>query len=100
MWQQLKLDGFKLSLLWIVGNYEHPNAVYQSAGHPIFMIFCGFWILQQSYQSIRQCHVQNFTFSGPESAESQFVCSQYKRRQRIWVYKGEIQHRERMVKVR
>ena len=28
--------------------YESPNAVYQSDGHPIFMIFCCFRILQQS----------------------------------------------------
>jgi hypothetical protein len=37
-WQQLKLHGFKLSLLRIVDKDESPNAVYQSEGHTIFTI--------------------------------------------------------------
>ena len=47
-WQQLKLHGFELSVLRIVDKNESPNVVYQSEGHPIFMIFCGFRMLQQS----------------------------------------------------
>jgi hypothetical protein len=35
-------------LLRIVDKYESPNAVYQSEGHPILMIFWCFRILQQS----------------------------------------------------
>jgi hypothetical protein len=49
----------------IVDKYESLNAVYQSEGHPIFMMFCGFRILHQSWRSIRQYHVENFTFSSP-----------------------------------
>jgi len=40
--------GIILSLLLIVDKDESPNAVYQSDGHPIFMIFCCFRILQHS----------------------------------------------------
>ena len=41
-----------------------------------------------------ELHVQR-----SESAESQYVCSQCMRTQRVCVYKGEIQHRERTVKL-
>jgi hypothetical protein len=43
--------------------YESPNAVYQSEGHPIFMQFCCYRILQHSEWSISQICVQHFTFS-------------------------------------
>ncbi|MEA2292195.1 MAG: hypothetical protein QOF17_1218 [Solirubrobacteraceae bacterium] len=58
----MKLHGFKVRLLQIVDKYESSNAVYQSEGHPILIVFCCFRILQQSLQSIKQCHVQNISF--------------------------------------
>jgi len=99
-WQQLKLHVFKLSVLLRVDKYESPNAGYQSDRHPILMIFGSFRILQQSWRLIRQYHVKNITFSGASLLKSRHVCSQYKRGRRIRAYKGEIQHRERTVKVR
>ena len=94
-WQQLKLHCFKLCLLLKVDKYESLNAVYQSEGHPVFMIFSCFRILQQSLWSMRQYHVQNITFSSPSLLKSHYVCSQCKRGRRIWVYKEVIQHRAR-----
>jgi hypothetical protein len=39
-WQQWKWHGLKLSMLRTANNYESRNVVYQSEGHPIWLIFC------------------------------------------------------------
>jgi hypothetical protein len=61
----LKFHGFKMSLLLIVDNYESLNEVYQSEGHPMLMRIGCLRNMQQSLRSIWQCHLLNFTFSGP-----------------------------------